>query len=152
MPFFRKPRTVTSRRPFRRTAARLFAVPAVALAALAASQATASASGPAGPTSTVTQTTAAGYCEAGISFYYDSYLVADGWLRNTSQYSCTAWMETSYDGGATFSQSSPTFTLSAYSGTAWHGFFAVYDQGSLLSRTCFKFPWAGAAHHCTGAG
>jgi hypothetical protein len=152
MTFFGKPRKATSRRPFRRPAVRLFAVPAAAVAALAATQATASAAGgPFGPTSTVTQTTAAGYCEAGISFYYNSYLVADGWLRNTSQYSCTAWMETSRD-GVTFTQSSPAFTLPAYSGTAWHGFTTVYDQAPLLSRTCFKFPWAGAAHHCTGAG
>lgn len=64
---------ITSRRPFPRTAARLFAVPAAVTALLAATQVGASASGgPTGPTSTVTQNTSAGYCEAGISFYYDS--------------------------------------------------------------------------------
>jgi len=149
MPKFRMPRMFTGRP----AAARLFAVPAAAVAILAATQAAAGASSAAlGPTSTVTQNTSDGYCSAGISFYYNSYLVADGWLRNTSQYSCTAWMETSSDGGRTFTQSSPNFTLSAHSGTTWHGFFSVYDQAPLVSRTCFKFPWAGAAHHCTGWG
>lgn len=145
---FRKLRMLT----VRRTAVRLFAVPAVAVAIVGATQAAASASGPSGPTSTVTQNTSGGYCEAGISFYYNSYLVADGWLRNTAQYNCQAWMETSSNNGASFSQTSSTFTLAAHSGTAWHGFFTVYDQAPLLSRTCFRFVYGGAPTHCTGAG